>query len=103
MSNQYKVVKCRINGKNVEQIVDVRSSLTDMLRNDFRLTSVKKGCEVGECGACTVLVNGEPINSCLCPVINVVDKEVIQTGATLFAGGKGTEKDPYLIATPEQL
>lgn len=62
---QYKVVNCTINGKAVEQIVDVRSSLTDMLRNDFRLTSVKKGCEVGECGACTVLINGEAFNSCI--------------------------------------
>ena len=47
---QYALVKCNINGKDVEKIVDVRASLTDMLRNDFRLTSVKKGCEVGECG-----------------------------------------------------
>ena len=40
---QYALVKCNINGKDVEKIVDVRASLTDMLRNDFRLTSVKKG------------------------------------------------------------
>ena len=52
MSNQYQLVRFRLNGRDVEQMVDVRSSLTDMLRNNFHLTSVKKGCEVGECGAC---------------------------------------------------
>lgn len=61
----YKLVSCTINGKKCEKMVDVRSSLTDMLRNDYRLTSVKKGCEVGECGACTVLVNGESVDSCI--------------------------------------
>ncbi len=62
---QYMLVKYNLNGKDVEQMVDVRASLTDMLRNDFRLTSVKKGCEVGECGACTVIINGEAYNSCI--------------------------------------
>lgn len=62
---QYKLVRCNINGKDVEKNIDVRASLTDMLRNDYRLTSVKKGCEVGECGACTVIIDGEAFNSCL--------------------------------------
>ena len=61
---QYKLVRCTINGKETETIVDVRASLTDMLRNDYRLTSVKKGCEVGECGACNVIIDGECFNSC---------------------------------------
>ena len=60
-----KLIKCNINGKNVETYVDVRASLTDMLRNDYRLTSVKKGCEVGECGACNVIIDGECYNSCI--------------------------------------
>ena len=63
--SQYKVVHCNINGKDVEKVVDVRASLTDMLRNEYHLTSVKKGCEVGECGACNVLINGEAFNSCI--------------------------------------
>ena len=65
MGKQYKLVRYNLNGKDVEQMVDVRASLTDMLRNDYSMTSVKKGCEVGECGACTVLINGEAFNSCI--------------------------------------
>ena len=62
---QYKLVRCRINGVEREVMVDVRASLTDMLRNDYSLTSVKKGCEVGECGACNVIIDGECFNSCI--------------------------------------
>jgi carbon-monoxide dehydrogenase small subunit len=65
MSKQIQVIRCTVNGRLREAAVDVRASLTDFLRGEFRLTSVKKGCEVGECGACTVLVDGEAVNSCL--------------------------------------
>ena len=68
-NSQFSVARfyggCTINGKQTENMVDVRASLTDMLRNDYRLTSVKKGCEVGECGACNVLIDGECFNSCI--------------------------------------
>ena len=62
---QVQTVHFNLNGQDVERTVDVRASLTDMLRNDFRMTSVKKGCEVGECGACNVLIDGEAFNSCI--------------------------------------
>ena len=65
MNKQYKLLTCTINGKKVEKMIDVRASLTDVLRDDFRLTSVKKGCEVGECGACNVIIDGECFNSCV--------------------------------------
>lgn len=74
---QYKLVKCNINGKDVVTMVDVRASLTDMLRNNYHLTSVKKGCEVGECGACSVLIDGEAFNSCIYMAIWAEGKKII--------------------------
>ena len=62
---QYKLIHFTLNGKPVEKYIDVRASLTDVLRNDFSMTSVKKGCEVGECGACNVIIDGECYNSCI--------------------------------------
>lgn len=76
MEKQYKLVKCTINGKAREAMVDVRASLTDMLRNDYRLTGAKKGCEVGECGACNVLIDGECFNSCIYLAVWAHGKEI---------------------------
>ena len=84
---QYALVKCNINGKDVEKIVDVRASLTDMLRNDFRLTSVKKGCEVGECGACTALIDGEAINTCLYLAVWAEGEHIITLGGLMNPDG----------------
>lgn len=60
-----EIITMRVNGKEVELAIDPRESLLDTLRKRCGLTSVKKGCEVGECGACTVLVDGEAVNSCI--------------------------------------
>lgn len=75
MNKQYKLLTCTINGKKVEKMIDVRASLTDVLRDDFRLTSVKKGCEVGECGACNVIIDGECFNSCTISVYGLREKK----------------------------
>ena len=66
-----------INNKKVSLDVDPSMRLLDVIRNELHLTGTKEGCGEGECGACTVLVNNEPVNSCLMPIINVFGKEVI--------------------------
>ena len=60
-----KILKCTVNGKEVQVGYDPRESLLDTLRNRLGLTSVKRGCEVGECGACTVLIDGVATDTCL--------------------------------------
>ncbi len=54
-----------INGESKQLTVDPRTSLLDLLREDLKMTGTKKGCDHGQCGACTVLCNGRRINSCL--------------------------------------
>jgi carbon-monoxide dehydrogenase small subunit len=53
-----------LNGTRVEADVHPGSSLLDALKHSFGIISVKRGCETGECGACTVLMDGKPVNSC---------------------------------------
>ena len=60
-----QILHMTVNGKDVEVGIDPRESLADTLRERLGLTRVKKGCEVGECGACTVLVDGTAIDSCI--------------------------------------
>lgn len=85
---QFKQISCTINGKPVTAMIDVRASLTDLLRNDFRLTSVKKGCEVGECGACNVLIDGECFNSCIYLAIWADGKEIKTVEGLLGPNGE---------------
>ena len=74
---QYKQVSFVLNGKQVTASIDVRESLADILRVEFGMTSVKKGCEVGECGACTVLIDGKPYDSCIFLAAWIDGKEVL--------------------------
>lgn len=60
-----RVINITINGELQELTVEPYRSLLDVLRNEVGLTGTKKGCDVGDCGACTVILNGQPVNSCL--------------------------------------
>jgi xanthine dehydrogenase YagT iron-sulfur-binding subunit len=59
-------VSLRVNGKQHDLRIDPRTSLLDCLREHLHLTGSKKGCDHGQCGACTVHINGRRVNSCLC-------------------------------------
>ena len=71
------VINMKVNSKPVEIAVDDRESLADVLRNRLGLTSVKKGCEVGECGACTVLIDGEAVNTCIYLAVWADNKSIL--------------------------
>ena len=80
-------MKFTLNGKVVEKDVPPNLTLLNFLRDNLQLTSPKVGCDEGECGTCTVLLNGEPVNSCLMLAVQVENQEVT-TLEGLEADGK---------------
>ena len=60
-----KIINFVLNNKQMEVAIEPGESMTDMLRNSCGMKSVKKGCEVGECGACAILYDGKTVNSCI--------------------------------------
>lgn len=82
------VIHCTVNGQLAELAVDAGELLTDTLRNRLGLTSVKRGCGVGECGACTVLIDGKAKNSCIY-LSAWADGKTIYTVEGLKAGPDG--------------
>jgi nicotinate dehydrogenase subunit A len=84
-------MKLNVNNAQHDIDVDPRSPLLYVLREDLRLNAAKFGCGLGQCGACTVLVDGEPVFSCVTPVALLADKKI----TTLE--GLGTIEDPAPI------
>jgi carbon-monoxide dehydrogenase small subunit len=78
-----------LNGEKVEIEINPNQTLVDMLRLELLVTSVKKGCELGECGACTILLEGLPTTSCLILAPQVEGKQVTTI--------EGLEKNPLMM------
>lgn len=84
------VLRLRVNGEDLDVLAPVHKTLLEVLREDLQLTGTKHGCELGECGTCTVLVDGAPILSCLLLPIEVQGQEIttvegMASGSTLHA------------------
>lgn len=71
-----ELLKTRINGEYIEMEVDPSLRLVDFLREELYLTGTKIGCKKGECGACTVILNGNAVTSCILPVMRAMDAEI---------------------------
>lgn len=72
-----KNLNLKVNGADYSLVIDVKERLLDVLRERIGLTGTKEGCGTGECGACTVLIDGEPVNSCLYLAVRAEGKEIL--------------------------
>jgi carbon-monoxide dehydrogenase small subunit len=86
MSDSQRIIRLIVNGKNYAVQALPMKRLLDVLREDLHLTGTKEGCGEGECGSCSVRVNGELVNSCLVPVLQAEGAE-IQTVEGLAPNG----------------
>ncbi len=66
----------KVNNKEYEVAVEPNKTLADLIRYDLGLTGTKKGCDMGECGSCNVILDGKPVNSCLVLALQAADREI---------------------------
>lgn len=92
-------MKITVNGKSLSVKVEPGKMLADLLRDTLGLTGTKIGCREGECGACAVLLDGEPVNSCILPALKVEGRSV--TTIEGLAGSDG-KPDPVQEAFMEE-
>jgi len=92
-----QVLGLRVNGEDHQLLLAVHRTLLEVLREDLGLTGTKHGCELGECGTCTVLVDGEPQLSCLVLPVQIEGREV----TTVEGLADGSELTPLQRAFAE--
>ncbi len=72
-----KQITLKVNGESYELLVEPRKILLDVIREDLCLTGTKRGCDTGDCGACTILMNSMPVNSCLVLAVDAQNKDIL--------------------------
>ena len=80
-------IQLRVNGENYSLEVDPNRTLLDVIRNDLGLKGTKEGCGLGQCGTCTVLLEGKAVNSCLILAVDVGGKEILTIEGLASADG----------------
>jgi aerobic-type carbon monoxide dehydrogenase small subunit (CoxS/CutS family) len=88
------LVRCTVNGERVQTEVAPRLLLADFIRHELKLTGTHVGCEIGVCGACTVIVDGAPVRSCLMFAVQADNCEV----RTVEALAKDADLSPLQVA-----
>ena len=96
--NSKHAIKLTVNGKSYERLVEARMTLADFLRSELDLTGTHVGCEHGVCGACTVLLNGEAVRSCLLLAVQADGAELL----TVEGLARGNELHPLQKAFHER-
>lgn len=92
-----KLIQCTVNGEEHDVLADPRDTLLDLLRDRLGLTGTKEGCSNGNCGTCTVLVDGLPVNACLMLAVEAPGHEIV----TIEGLSEGSALDPIQQALVE--
>ncbi len=98
MKNALKIVTIKVNGQNRSKAIVSSMTLLEFLREELAMTGTKKGCDLGECGCCSVLINGKPMLSCLTLAFEAAGQSVV----TIEGVSKGNQLHPVQQAMVEE-
>ena len=82
-----QLIQLTVNGETHDLVVPPTRTLLDLIRDDLGLTGTKRGCDLGACGACAVLLDGRPVNACLVLAVEAAGQEIVTIEA-IASGGK---------------
>ena len=87
-----------VNGRAVTTVVDAATTLLDVIRGHLGLIGTKEGCNEGECGACSVLIDGKPVDSCIYPAVSVEGRSVVTVEGVSTTGIGRAVQEAFLDA-----